>query len=82
MKHSFIECYVQAKAGDFIIGEVGTINLNSGQTLQVDRQIDRQISRQIYIDRQIDRQIYRRIDKQKDRQGIIKPKASEPKNVE
>jgi hypothetical protein len=26
---------VQAKAGEFIIGEVGKINLNSGQTLQV-----------------------------------------------
>jgi hypothetical protein len=26
---------VQAKAGEFIIGEVGKINVNSGQTLEV-----------------------------------------------
>ena len=26
---------VEAKAGDFIIGEVGRINVNNGQTLEV-----------------------------------------------
>ena len=67
MKHSFIECYVQAKAGDFIIGEVGTINLNSGQTLQVDRQIDIKIYIYIYIYRQIDTQIDILIDREMNR---------------
>ena len=33
---------VQAKAGDFIIGEVGRINVNNGQTLEVGLEFFRQ----------------------------------------